>query len=76
MQSFRNSASKRMSAGLKDLSLKVMEQVIKDKNTTYSQVATQLIQIIKPTNRELLNAYSEEVDDESDTVNNTDMNGE
>lgn len=33
----------KLSAGLKDLSLKVMEQVIKDGETTYSKVASQLI---------------------------------
>lgn len=32
-----------MSAGLKELSLQVMEQVVKDGITTYSQVANQLI---------------------------------
>jgi hypothetical protein len=37
----------KLSAGLKDLSMKVMEQVIKDGATTYSMVASQLIQILK-----------------------------
>ena len=41
--SLKNSASKKMSAGLKDLSLKVMEQVIKDKTTTYADVAHKIV---------------------------------
>ena len=42
------SASKnKLSAGLKDLSLRVMEEVIRAKQTTYSSVANQLIGILK-----------------------------
>jgi hypothetical protein len=42
------SASKnKLSAGLKDLSLRVMEEVIRAKETTYSKVANKLIGILK-----------------------------
>jgi len=51
-----------MSAGLKDLSLKVMEQVIKEGKTTYGQVATQLIHILKH-NTSLLSSYFDADDD-------------
>ena len=39
--------SQKLPAGLKELSMRVMEQVIKDGKTTYKKVATQLIEILK-----------------------------
>ena len=64
-----------MSAGLKDLSLKVMEQVIKDEKTTYSMVANQLIKILKQ-NTSIYNAYFDEADDlDEDMVQNNSDNG-
>ena len=55
-----------MSAGLKELSLKVMEQVIKDEKTTYSMVANQLIEILKQ-NTSIYNSYfGDEPDDLED----------
>ena len=53
-----------MSAGLKDLSLKVMEQVIKDGKTTYGNVATKLIHVLKH-NTSLLSSYFEDAAEES-----------
>jgi len=52
-----------MSAGLKDLSLKVMEQVIKHHDTTYSKVASQLIAILK-NNSSMMNAFCDASDEE------------
>lgn len=58
-----------MSSGLKDLSLKVMEQVIKDGETTYSMVASQLIKILKE-NKAL--DYLEDGDDDEDLGKDSD----
>jgi len=47
MECSQSKTKGKLSAGLKDLSLKVMEQVIQDGQTTYSKVASELIKILK-----------------------------
>jgi len=55
-----------MSAGLKDLSLKVMEQVIKDKTTTYADVAHKIVGILMQ-NGHASSMFGDEADEEEDS---------
>lgn len=62
----------KLSAGLKDLSLIVMEQVIQDGQTTYSKVASELIKILKQNSNTFNPTISlQESDDDEEILQNS-----
>lgn len=65
----------KLPAGLKELSLKVMEQVIIDGQTTYSKVASQLIEAMRENTQGAdFAALEKDVDEDSDPEDSEDQN--